>query len=70
MSVNRLEPAEIQNTKTSAAFLKRNESIENGKLLLNLSDKFFSELKGYLVKLFSKRLLVSLVFAFVFRGIY
>ena len=70
MSVNRLEPAEIQNTKTSAAFLKRDESTENGKLLLNLSDKFFSELKGYLVKLFSKRLSVSLVFAFVFRGIY
>ena len=33
-----LEPAEIQNTKTSAAFLKRGESIEYEKLLLNTSD--------------------------------
>ena len=47
--------------------MKIGESIENEKILLNLSDfkVFFSELKGYLAKLFSKRLPVWLVFTFI-----
>ena len=52
-----LEPLEIQNVKPLSAFLKRGEYIENEQLLLNLSgiEAFFSELKGYLAKLFSKK---------------
>ena len=51
-----LESAEIQNTKTSEAFLKRGESIENEKLLLNLSDiKVFFRIEGILSKTFVKR---------------
>ena len=61
-----LEPAEIQNAKNSTAFLKRDESIKNKKFLFNLSDIiFFSESKGYLVKRFSKRPSVSLLFTFI-----
>ena len=49
---------EIQNAETLSAFLKRDEYIDNEKLLWNLygTEVFFSELKGYLAKLFSKRL--------------
>ena len=51
-----LEPADIQNTKTSAAFFKRGESIENKKLLLNLSEiKVFFRNEGILSKSFLKK---------------
>ena len=55
-------------SKPQQLFLKRGESIENEKLLLNLSDidLFFPELKGYLAKFFSKRLSVSLVLTLIF----
>ena len=46
----------MQNTKTSADFLKRGESIENEKLLLNLSDiKVFFRTEGILRKTFLKK---------------
>ena len=46
----------MQNTKTSADFLKRGESIENEKLLLNLSDiKVFFRTEGILRKTFPKK---------------
>ena len=67
MSIHRIGVRGDTNTKTSEAFLKRGESIENEKLLLNLSDiKVFSELKGYLAKLLSKGLSVLLVSVYYF----
>ena len=43
--------------KPQQLFLKRSESIENEKFLLNLSDinLFFPELKGYSANFFSKK---------------
>ena len=63
----KLETTEIKNAKTLTAFLKKGESIENEKILLNISEikVSFPELKGYLAKNFSKRLPVWLVFIII-----
>ena len=56
MSIHRIGVRGDTNTKTSEAFLKRGESIENEKLLLNLSDiKVFFRIEGILSKTFVKR---------------
>ena len=56
-----MEPVEIQNAKTSTAFLKKGRYLEKEKFLANLSDlmsKFiFSELKTCFANPFPKRLI-------------
>ena len=55
--------------KTSSAFLKRDEYIENKKLLLNLSGiKDFSRIERKLSKTFLTKTIVSLVFTFIISG--
>ena len=64
-----LESAEIQNTKTSEAFLKRGESIENEWLLLKLSDmKVFFRIEGILSKTFLKKAISIVGIRFHFLG--
>ena len=50
------EPVEIQNAETLSAFLKRDEYIENEKLLWNLYDiEVFFRIKRILSKTFLKK---------------
>ena len=56
MSLHRIRACVDTNAKTSTAFLKRGESIANEIEIYLTSNFFFSELKGYLAKPFSKRL--------------
>ena len=55
-----------QNAETSSGVLKNGEHIEKETFVEPIwHQSFFSELKGYLARLFSKRLSVSLVFPFI-----
>ena len=56
-----LEPVELQNAKTSTAFLKKGKYIKKEKFLVNLSDLIsevlFPELKACFANPFPKRLM-------------
>ena len=68
-----LKPIEIQKSKTSTTFLKRGKYLKNKSFFCFtyvISKFIFSKLKAFPLKLFLKRLSVSLAFTFIIYGMY